>query len=362
MTALFLAIDGGNSKTDVVLGAADGRVLGFVRGPGSSPHNIGLTGSMAVLDGLIRAVRAHAGIAATTVIELIAVYLAGADLPIEVDRLHTAVSQMSWAARAVVDNDTFALMRAGTSMPDAIAVVCGAGINCVGRVADGRTARFPALGDISGDWGGGHHLAERALWYAARGEDGRGTPTALSAAIAAHLGRTTVESVAIGLHFEEIPMAAVHELSPVVFEVAADGDHVAEQLIQRQVDEILAMHRVAAERLGIRFAPHALVFGGGLLRARHPLLHDPVVAGISAYAPQVTVTVLTDPPVVGAALLALDTLDARDALGTATAAELTLRAMLRRPPDQTLPPTPAPVVPMVLANSAPNGSTKRLQV
>ena len=33
----YLAIDGGNSKTDVMVGAEDGRVLAFARGPGSSP-------------------------------------------------------------------------------------------------------------------------------------------------------------------------------------------------------------------------------------------------------------------------------------------------------------------------------------
>jgi N-acetylglucosamine kinase-like BadF-type ATPase len=335
VSALYLAVDGGNSKTDVVLGAGDGQVLGFVRGPGSSPHNIGLPGSMTVLGALIEAVRARAGIHPDTVIDLIAVYLAGADLPVEVDRLHAAVTRMGWAADVIVDNDTFALMRAGTCMPDAIAVVCGAGINCVGRVAAGRTARFPALGDISGDWGGGHHLAERALWYAARGEDGRGTPTALSAAIADHLDRPTVESVATGLHLGEIDIAAVHRLSPVVFAVAATGDPVAGQLVQRQVDEILALHRVAAERLGLRFTRHALVFGGGLLRARLPLLHEPVLTGIRAYAPQVEVTVLADAPVVGAALLALDT------LGTAATAEPALRDAMRREPD----PVPAPEFP-----------------
>ena len=30
MRPLFLAVDGGNSKTDVVLGTADGEVLAFV--------------------------------------------------------------------------------------------------------------------------------------------------------------------------------------------------------------------------------------------------------------------------------------------------------------------------------------------
>ena len=65
---------------------------------------------------------------------------------------------------------------AGTEEPDAVAVVCGTGINCIGVRADGAHARFPALGAISGDWGGGWYLGEQALWHAARAVDGRGDP------------------------------------------------------------------------------------------------------------------------------------------------------------------------------------------
>ena len=322
MTALYLAVDGGNSKTDVVLGTAYGEVLGFVRGPTSSPHSIGLTGTIEVLRELIAAVRADAGLAAGRPIDLAAVYLAGADLPVEMRRLHAAISAQSWSTRTIVDNDCCALLRAGTSMPDAVAVVCGAGTNCLGRAADGRTATFVALGPISGDWGGGHDLAEHTLRLAARGEDGRGERTKLSRAVADHFGYATVEEVSIALHLGEVDLARVHELTPLLFQVAAGGDPVAGQLVHRQVAEILVQHRVAATRLDLLRSPHALVLGGGVLRARHPLLHDQVVAGALAQAPQVRISVLDAPPAVGAALLALDE------LGTAGRAEADLRAAL----------------------------------
>ena len=337
MRALFLAIDGGNSKTDVLLGDESGQILGFVRGGTSSPHNVGLPGAVAVLGQLIRAVHADAGLPFGAPIEAVAVYLAGADLPIEVTRLQQAIEAESWARRTIVDNDCFAMLRAGTSMPDAVTVVCGAGTNCVGRAADGRTARFLALGPITGDWGGGHDLADHALREAARGEDGRGRPTALSRAVADHFGLPSVEAVSIALHFGDLPMERIHELSPVLFEVAATGDEVASALIDRQAGEILAQYRVAAGRLGLLDQPHALVLGGGVLRARHPQLHDQVVAGALALSPYVRVSVLESPPVAGAALLALD------ALGLAAAAESTLRAEIAaRPPARARLTEPVP--------------------
>jgi len=308
----YLAVDGGNSKTDVVVGDSAGRVLGFVRGPGSSPHLLGVPGSIALLDSLVRQLLGVAGLPAGTVLDRAEVYIAGADLPIEVDILTKAVGDAGWAQAHRVDNDLFALLRAGTSTPDAVAVVCGAGINCVGRTADGRTARFPSLGTISGDWGGGHHLASLALWHAARGEDGRGPATALTSAVAAHFGRSTVEEVSAGLHLGELDKERVNDLSPVLFAVAAAGDPVAREVVAEQGREVVALATVAARRLDLLDRPYAVVLGGGVLAARHALLHDAVVSGIQAAAPHATIGIVADPPVAGAALLALDSFGVRD--------------------------------------------------
>ncbi|GAA0817277.1 N-acetylglucosamine kinase [Spirilliplanes yamanashiensis] len=316
---LFLAVDGGNSKTDVVLGTRDGTVLGFARGPGSSPDNIGLTGTMEVLSSLIAEVRTLAGV--TGEVDAVGVYLAGIDLPIELTRLDAAVASAGWARSHVADNDVFALLRAGTADRDAVAVICGAGINCVGRAADGRTARFPALGAISGDWGGGMGLADETLWHAARAADGRGPASLLATAVAAHFGLPTMDDVSAAVHLGTIDRAALLDLVPLLFAAAAAGDAVAATVVERQVEEILALHRVAATRLGLLAAPHAVVLGGGVLRSRQPALHDPLLTRLAVAAPRATVTVLDADPVVGAALLTLDHLGW-------SAAEPTLRATL----------------------------------
>ncbi len=223
-----------------------------------------------------------------------------------------------------MDNDLFALLRAGTSTPDAVAVVCGAGINCVGRSQDGRTARFPSLGTISGDWGGGHHLAELALWHAARGEDGRGPATALSAAVAAHFGQSTVEEVSAGLHLKELDSERIRDLSPLLFAVASAGDPVARKVIDRQAREVVALATVAARRLDLLDKPFTAVLGGGVLAAQHPLLHEAVVAGLQGAAPKAVITFVADSPVAGAALMALDAFGATD-----PALESTVRAAIR---------------------------------
>src|SRR2546421_3609908 len=101
---LVQAVDGGNSKTEVVLGTAAGDVLAFTRGPGSSPHNLGVPGSMSLLDGLIADARAAAGGPADTEGDQPSVYLAGAHLPIGGERLFTPVETIGRARSLRVDN------------------------------------------------------------------------------------------------------------------------------------------------------------------------------------------------------------------------------------------------------------------
>ncbi|MFC5002865.1 N-acetylglucosamine kinase [Dactylosporangium cerinum] len=309
MTAqLFAALDGGNSKTDVVLGDSDGRILARIHGPTISPHVIGLQGCLDQLGDLVRRARTTAAIPAELPLSRLSAYLAGADLPIEVERLDAGVTALGLADAVTVDNDLFALMRAGTADPDAVGVVCGAGINAVGRRRDGQTSRFPALGQLSGDWGGGQHLAALALYHAVRGEDGRGPATGLTTAVTDRFGLPSAAAVSVALHLGELPAGRIDELCEVLLTVAAAGDAVAARVVSRLAAEIEALVRVAAGRLSLLDAPYTVVLGGGVLTARHPVLHTDILGRLAALSPRASVTVLSSPPVAGAALLALDAL------------------------------------------------------
>ena len=57
--AAVLAIDGGNSKTDVALIGADGSILGVSRGGNSNHQGIGIDGTVAVLSELVRSAADH---------------------------------------------------------------------------------------------------------------------------------------------------------------------------------------------------------------------------------------------------------------------------------------------------------------
>ena len=132
-----LAVDGGNSKTDLAIVDIDGTVLAAVRGPGSSPHHVGVAGSVERIGALYDQALAVARRPGAP--EVGVFMLAGVDLNGEEEAPARRALGAALGRRALVRNDTFAVLRSGTDAPAGVAVVCGAGINCVGVAADGRT-------------------------------------------------------------------------------------------------------------------------------------------------------------------------------------------------------------------------------
>jgi N-acetylglucosamine kinase-like BadF-type ATPase len=308
---LVLAIDGGNSKTDLALVQSDGEVLALVRGPQSSPHHLGLAGSLSVLGDLLAQALDEAGLpnGDGPIAEVGQLLLAGVDTPSEAEAMRAAASSRRLASRVSVGNDTFAVLRAGTERGWGVAVVCGAGINCVGVAPDGRHARFPALGWSTGDWGGGYDVGVAAVSAAARSEDGRGERTTLEQAVPEHFGEVTPFALAEALHAGRIGERRVIELAPVVF-AEAGRDAVAAEIVDRLADEVVTMIRVTLERLDLSGEPVEIALGGGLMQAGDSALIGAIGAGVKEIAPAATVHVTTSPPVVGAALLGLDELEA----------------------------------------------------
>lgn len=304
---LLLAVDGGNSKTDIAVLTTDGTILGRARGGGFRPQAVGLDTAMDVLAALRAEAMAEAGVGADTVVDGITAFLAGADLPHEVKALREAVGARRWAVTQRVDNDSYAVLRAGASRPWGVGVVCGTGINCVGVAPDGRTTGFAALGRISGDWGGGIDMGTSALWHAARAEDGRGPRTALHALVVDHFGLATVADVTAALHSGDLPALRLSELCPAVFAARDDGDGIAAELVERLAAEIARMALTVLCRLQLVTAPEPeVVLGGSVLAAGHRALLDDVEQRLRAAVPDVRPVVCTQPPLLGAALAALD--------------------------------------------------------
>ena len=323
-TPAVLAVDGGNSKTDVALVDAGGGVLGAARGPGACHHHLGVPAAMDTLAALIVAACHDAGLPAAPRPRAGGGVgcRAGDHPPAHALGGGPPSAARGWAREVLLHNDVFAVRRAGSGRTWGIGVVVGAGMNCVGVVPDGREVRFPAIGELSGDWGGGRDVGVAAVGAALRGEDGRGPRTTLTRLVPDWFGLPSALAVVEALFLERIDQRRVLELVPLVFAEADAGDEMAAQLVARQVDEIVAMAGAVIRRLDLTGRDVEVVLGGGLFQREAPSFLERIRSGIGQIAPAARLTQVTAPPVVGAALLGLDR------LGAAPGAAERLRATL----------------------------------
>ena len=330
---LVVGVDGGNSKTDVVIADRDGRVLAQVRGPGTRPHRVGMPATVRAVAELVAGARAEAGVPDGGPLAAGAFHWANLDLPAAEEEARAALAALDLVDLLTVRNDTFAVLRAGAPDGWGVAVVAGAGINACGVGPSGRVARFLALGEITGDFGGGLSLGLAGLGAAVRAGDGRGPATALRDLLPPVFGLPSVEDVAVA-HLEG-RVGAHHLLTaaPVVSAAAQDGDRVARGIVLRMADEIVTMVVALVERLDLTGERVPVVLGGGTVQHGPPVLLDAIRAGLAARAPGCRPAVLDVRPVAGPVLEALD------GAGAAPGAAARIRATLAlaRPV-----PTPAP--------------------
>lgn len=313
VTGMLLAVDGGNSKTDVVLVRADGRLVGAVRGPTVSHQAVGLEVGLDRLAGLVREAAAGAGARPEGLVADLAVCcLAGVDLPADERRLARAYTARAFARETLLRNDTVAALRAGTADGWGVAVICGSGVNAIGVAPDGRVARFAGLGPISGDRGGGSGLGMEGLGAAVRAEDGRGPATSLERLVPAYFGLRHPVDVTKAIYLGRIAEERVGELAPVVAEAARAGDAVARALVEDIAVELASFATAAIRRLGLGRRAVPIILAGGLARGAADLLLPSVGSAVRSVAAGAVVTILRAPPVVGAALLGLDRLAAGD--------------------------------------------------
>jgi N-acetylglucosamine kinase-like BadF-type ATPase len=308
----ILAVDGGNSKADAVMVDRAGAVLGLARTV--APSNVGRSdGSWEAFAEVIAAAAQRAGLepGVGPLAQLGVFCLAGADTSREERSLERALSRRGWTTAAIVRNDTVAVLRAGTDRGWGIGVVCGAGINAVGVGPTGRTVRFAALGELSGDLAaGGEWVGTAALGAAVRARDGRGTRTVLERIVPAHFDVADAETLARAMYRDRIPSERLVELPPAVFRAAGDGDVVARGILDRLADEVVAMATAAINRLRVADTDVDVVLGGGMFRSDDGAFLERIRDGVEADAPRARTFTLTVPPVVGAVLLGLDRIGA----------------------------------------------------
>jgi N-acetylglucosamine kinase-like BadF-type ATPase len=131
----------------------------------------------------------------------------------------------------------------------------------------------------------------------------RGPMTKLADALIKHVGATDLDDLIRGYTTNEYQVGA--EAAPIVFQVAAEGDPVARDLIRWAGTELGEIANAVIRQLEFENLAFDVVMTGSMFEGG-PMLIDPMRETILKLAPQARLVRLKAPPVLGAVMLGME--------------------------------------------------------
>ena len=302
MTDILIGVDGGGSKTRVIVGTADGEELATVEGPKSAVSPGQAAHSADVIADVVRQALAEVAQPGEVLPRVLYVGVAGIGRDEERRALHSALDAKDLAEEVVIDSDGLIALYDAFGDRAGILLVAGTGSIAYGRSPSGTIVRCGGWGPSFGDEGSGGWIGRRALGIVAASSDGREPPTALLFPI---LAATQCEDVEDFVAWAAAADArAFASLVPAVLATAANGDPRASALVTLAAEELLLHIRALAKQLfGDERAAVSVALSGGLMK-RGGLLRKRLEHRLRSAVP-------------GAQLRAEDVLPARGALRAA---------------------------------------------
>ena len=232
MKLIVVGVDAGGTKTAAVVG--DGHtILGRAEGPGGAIRpGRALLAATAIADTVRRALSASGHLKA----EAIVVGAAGAGRNAEREELERALRSEQIANRVRVTTDIEVALAAAFGREPGIVVSAGTGSIAIARTADGVLHRSGGYGWQMGDEGSGYAIGRAALSALSRAADGRGPKTPLTQRLMAAIRVSDFDGLITWA--ANATASEVSSLVPTVLEVAAEGDMVAQGIVDYAAREL----------------------------------------------------------------------------------------------------------------------------
>lgn len=263
MTFIVAGVDGGGSKTRIIIADESGTQLGEAVGPGSAVRPGGAAHSAGVIAATLSEALASCGMA-DVIPKALCVGVAGAGREPERDAILEALAAREIAEDVVIESDFAIALEDAFGDGPGVLLISGTGSAAFGRSPSGTIARCGGWGPVCGDEGSGAWIGRRALSVVTAAADGREPETALVGAVLT-AAQVNEPQELIAWAAQATP-AVFASLAPVVSSVADAGDLRANAILSLAVEELVLHVRTLARSLfGDERAATPVAFTGGIL-------------------------------------------------------------------------------------------------
>lgn len=302
---LYFGVDGGGTKTRVVLLDTKRKIVseGFA-GP-SNPLRVGVETAVANIYNALNAAcdkvdRNPGDIVSATI------GLAGVRRGDLRESIRQRITQNLGLKNVEVVTDAEIALFGTTLGKAGLVIISGTGSICYGKDAKGNSATAGGWGPIAGDEGGGISIARQALQAIAKALDGRGKQTALCEVGAEYFRTSTPEDLMIAIYSPQMDNKRLAGFARDVIETAKKDDEIAIEILAEAGFElgIAALAVLKQLKLSQKKVPIGTV--GSIFKAGD-LLTEPLLRTVHSFAPKAFLQKPKLQPANAAAVMAFST-------------------------------------------------------
>lgn len=306
MSRYFLGLDIGSTKTHACVTDETGQAVGFGNAGAGNHESVGYEGMIRALDIATNAAVANANLSKQDLAGA-GFGIAGFDWQTERAAMLDAIATLQLNAPLEVVNDAMLGVIASARDGWGVAVVSGTGCNARGRTRDRkREGMVTGAGTRMGEGAGASELMQWTVQALSHQWSKRGPVTRLAETMIERAGARNLEDLLEGLINFRYELDA--SAAPLVFQIASQGDPVAQKLIERAGRELGELANAVIRQLAFQNENFDVVLVGSMFNSGEVLI-QPMRETVLQLAPDARLVKLSTPPVVGAVLLAMEQAD-----------------------------------------------------
>jgi len=283
-----IGVDGGGTKTELILIDKHGTILARHVAPGSNPSVIGAGRARVILTEALHTLRSQAPAPALPV-ETTLLCMAGSQ-----DFWSEMASSLSGYGRVETATDALPVLELATGGGPGLVLHAGTGSFVALRASDGSVHYTGGLGWRIGDPGSAQDIGRQAMARALAELQGWAAPSALGRALSEEFGTEAPAAITTALYSDPEPNQRLGAFSARASQLASGGDNVAKAIILSAVRGLLACAEASAR--AVFGSKNLATLAAGL---SGPILTQPfVVAGLQPFT-SLPLKTLAEPPIEG---------------------------------------------------------------
>ena len=289
---LKIGVDGGGTKTELIVTDSGGRVLASHTAPGCNPSHVGSDSALSILETALHDLLER--LPATQKIDgVVETHLFLAGNPIF---WREACSKLSDWGRVITAADSLPVLELATNGGPGLVLHSGTGSFVAARAADGSLHYAGGMGWKIGDPGSAFDLGRRGIARGLLEIQGWAERSGIDRALCSHTGMDDASAITRLIYSAPDANARIASFAPQVIALANDGCRSAQLLLVHSLTELVDQARGVSDRLFPGVAPVCGVSGALLnsVPASHTLR-----SLVATQSWQVELRFIDEPPIEG---------------------------------------------------------------